>query len=153
MTGQHWYDDDEALLAELRQAVDPDVPGGAARLVADAKACFTWHTVDEELELLTLSHDSSLTPSDFRSGTSQASRMLVFESEHLTVEIQVGSDTLIGQLVPASPAPVVIEDARGVSTETQPDDSGFFIFRRPPEGAVRVRVRTDPELVTQWLPM
>ena len=153
MTGQHWYDDDEALLAELRQAVDVGDDPAAARLIADAKACFTWHTVDEELELLTLSHDSSLTQGAFRSATSQGPRMLVFENDEVTVEIQVGSDTLIGQVVPVTPATVLLEQVGGAVTETQPDDAGFFLFRRPPDGAVRVRIRTEPELVTEWLPI
>ena len=153
MTGQHWFDDDEALLAELRQAVDAGDDPGAAQLDADAKACFTWHSVDEELELLTLSHDSAVAPGAFRSGAGQSLRMLVFENDLVTVEIQVGSDTLIGQVVPVSAAAVVLEHVRGAITETQPDDAGFFLFRRPADGPVRMRIRTDPELVTAWLPV
>jgi hypothetical protein len=153
MTEQHWYDDDEALLAELRRAVDVSNDPDAARLVADAKACFTWHSVDEELELLTLTHDSSLTQGAFRSAGTQAPRMLVFENDDVTVELQVGADTLIGQVVPLSRATVVLEHVGGAVTQTNPDDAGFFLFRRPPDGAVRVRVRTEPELVTEWLPI
>ena len=151
MTGQHWYEDDEALLAELRQAVSTG--DGAARLIAEAKACFAWHAVDEELELLTLSHDSAMTQHAFRSATGQGPRMLVFENDEVTVELQIGADTVIGQLVPVSSAPVVLEEVGGAISETQPDDAGFFLFRRPPDGAVRVRVRTEPELATEWLPI
>jgi hypothetical protein len=151
MTGQQWYDDDEALLAELRRAVEVGDDPGAARLIADAKACFTWHSVDQELELLTLTHDSSVAEAAFRSGTAQGPRMLVFENDDVTVHLEVGSDTLIGQMVPSSPASVVLEHVRGSITETQADDAGYFLFRRPPAGAIRVRILTSPELVTAWL--
>jgi hypothetical protein len=150
MNRPEWFSDDDALMDELAQAlgtVDDE------RLTEDARACFTWRNLDQDLELLTLSYDSSLTRAAFRGEPGQAARMLVYENDDVTVEIQVGAHTLMGQIVPAVSSSIVLEHARDGATETQADDAGYFLFRRPASGAVRLRVLGDPGLVTEWLPI
>ena len=62
MTGNGWWDDDEELLALLRDALaeQHDVP---ARFVEAGKASFAWHSIDAELAAL--AYDSVADPSPF----------------------------------------------------------------------------------------
>ena len=94
-----WYDDD-ALMEGLTEAVAREraVP---EHVMQAAKDAFDWRGVDAELELLTLSFDSLLTDAaGVRGPASDSPRMLVFDGEDLTIEIEVGHDVLMGQVVP-----------------------------------------------------
>jgi hypothetical protein len=151
MNSQRWPDDDDALLAELGQAIQPP-DAEEARMRADAMAAFTWRTVDQELELLSLSHDSSLAGAAFRGAADTATpRILVFESDRLTLELQVDDELLMGQLVPARSGAIFVESAQQVIAQAHADDAGFFRLPRPPAGTMRLRV--GEELITQWLPL
>jgi hypothetical protein len=153
MTEQDWLNSDDALLSELRAAG----AGGTSEPDALTRAAydvFTWRTVDEELGLLTLAFDSALTPAGFRGGDGDGrARMLVFENDELTVELQVGDDdVLMGQVVPARSAQtVLVEDTSGGVTQTQTDDSGFFLVRRVRSGPLRLRLTAPVALVTAWV--
>lgn len=151
MSSRGWHDDDDALMAEVRDAVaatDDD----EARLRAAAIAAFAWRTVDEELELLSLTHDSSMAEVAFRGATDTSSpRILVFERDELTLEIQVGEGLLLGQLVPARSGDVEVESSQGTVAQAQADDAGFFQLPRPPSGTFRLRVTGAPGVVTDWL--
>lgn len=154
MTRPDWFDDDDALMNTLAQALGTDDEASLDNLTEDARACFTWHDVDRDLELLTLSHDSSLTRAAFRGAPTHAARMLVYENDDVTVEIEVGTDTLMGQVVPAGLTSIVLEHAHGGTAATQADDAGYFLFRRPERrGPVRLRLPlpSNPDLVTEWL--
>jgi len=151
-TTGHGSDDD--LLRELEHAV-ADRRGVPVHLVAAAKAAFEWRSVEEELELLTLSYDSSLDEViGVRGSASTALRMLVFDAEHVTVELQLGADVLMGQVVPADSDRVVLECADGRVDEADPDDAGVFLLRRPARGPVRLRCRHHSAvMVTEWMPI
>jgi hypothetical protein len=151
MNSHRWPDDDDALLAELGQALAPP-DAEEARLRADAVAAFTWRTVDQELELLSLSHDSSVAGAAFRgSPDTAAPRILVFESDRLTLELQVDDEVLMGQIAPPRSALIVVESPQRVVAQANADDAGFFRLPRPPVGTMRLRV--GDELITQWLPL
>jgi hypothetical protein len=153
MSSRPWQDDDDALMAELRDAVAA-TGDEEARARAAAVAAFTWRTVDQELELLSLTYDSSMAESAFRGFTDTSSpRILVFESDELTMEIQVGEDLLLGQLVPARSGSVAVESAQGTVVQAEADDAGFFQLPRPPSGTIRLRVTGTPGIVTDWLPL
>lgn len=148
MAGGQWHSD-EALFEELREAVTaPDVE----RMREAAKAAFTWRTVDADLELLALSYDSLLDPATLVRGDAAAARTLVFESESFTVCVEVGSEVLTGQLVPARPGHLTLLCPTGWCGETESDDAGFFLLARPRPGPVRLRCRTGPDgLLTDWV--
>jgi hypothetical protein len=140
-------------MSELREAISPPDDENA-RLLTVARAAFAWRTVDEELELVSLSYDSSMAESsDFRGEVGASARMLVFETDRLTIELEVTGDVLMGQLVPAAFKTVRLESASGHVMESQPDDAGFFLLRRPPAGPIRLKLEGQPGLVTQWLPI
>jgi hypothetical protein len=105
--GPHQDDD---LMKILKQALTI-AEGEEARLLAAAKAAFTWRTLDEELELLSLSYDSAMFEAAVvRSDHHQPSRMLVFENDDLVLQLEAHSDVLMGQLIPPCAGTVVLEN-------------------------------------------
>jgi hypothetical protein len=150
--------DDEPLLAELRalgRLVDP-VP---ERVVFAAKASLSWLTVDAELAELT--YDSALDERRLEVVRGHGgARMLTFEAPQLTIEIQVsdaGSERrLVGQLVPAQPAAVLLVRHSGGTTEATTDPDGRFRIEPVPAGpiALSCRLGEDPEpatVQTEWV--
>lgn len=154
MNAKQWDPTDDALMDELREALRAG--GSVPQHVTDAaRAAFTWRGIDEELELLTLSYDSSLAdPALVRSAEAASPRMMVFDSENVTLELEVGADVLMGQVVPAHTGRVVLENAHGTLHETEADDEGFFLLARPPACPVRLKWLTDQtRVVTEWVPI
>jgi hypothetical protein len=147
-----WEMDDDVLMDELKAAVRDrqEVPPAFAEA---AKAAYTWRRIDEELELLTLSYDSSVADrAAVRGPTTSLERILVFESEDVTMTLEVGPEVLMGQVVPARPKRVVLEVASGPGDEVEADDSGFFLLRRPPAGPIRLTWHDgDLGVVTDWV--
>ena len=143
---------DDDLLDELRDALAQQPPVPDAVMDA-AKAAFEWRTIDEELELLSLSYDSSLEQTVMLLGPALDSpRMLVFDGEDLTIELEVGDDVVMGQVVPPHADRIVLESADGRLLETDADDAGFFLLRRPPRGPVRLQWHGQgSSVVTQWM--
>lgn len=152
MDPTQWDRSDDDLMGELREAV-AEARSVPPDLLEAAKAAFTWKTVDEELEMLALSYDSAMADAALvRGGT--AERMLVFESEDLTIELEVGDEVVMGQVVPTRPGRAILEDPRGTLQETEADDGGFFLFRRPTTSPVRVKwIADDTRVVTEWVPL
>ncbi len=154
MTSPRWDESDDSLLSELREALhnpDPVPP----RIVDAAKAAFSWRSVDDELELMLLVYDS-LTEDGavVRSSFTSAPRTLVFEAGALCLEVEVGSDDIMGQLIPPQSAQVTIIMAAGTFAETDADETGCFQISRPTGGPVRVRCTTAAtSLVTDWMPL
>ena len=103
MASQHWADDD-ALLAALSEAVEAEyeVPRD---FIEAGKAAFTWHSIDAELAALTF--DSAVPAAVAAVRAEEASpRFLTFTSADLTIEMEIGADAIIGQIVPPrSPRP------------------------------------------------
>ncbi|WP_100498888.1 hypothetical protein [Geodermatophilus chilensis] len=152
MSANPRHNGDDPLLAELAEAQD------AARAVPEsmrvaARAAFAWRTVDEELELLVLAHDSALAagPAGVRDVPSDGPRALTFQGAALSVEIEVGADVM-GQLVPPQPGRVTLSGTREVLAETAADALGCFRLPRPEGGPVRLVCRTDDAAVTTgWI--
>jgi len=131
--------DDDALLAALAGALEPDLDPPAGVLDA-ARASFTWRTIDAELAALT--HDSLL--DDERSGVRSADepRILTFETDGVTIELEVdrtpGARRLIGQVVPPQAADLaLIVDGAPTGTSTHADEWGRFTLPLP-DGEVRI---------------
>lgn len=144
-------DNDEWIAVELAEALEdvrPHLEGVAGR----AKGAFTWRTIDEDLLRAELTYESglSLTPSALRDET--ANRVLMFQAEPASVEIEVLSDRVVGQLTPQT-AGVVEVESEGDAVVTVPiDEFGFFIIEPVPSGVVRLRCTTPTtRLVTDWV--
>jgi hypothetical protein len=155
MMAEGWGDD-ETLLAALkqalraRQAVPPE-------FVEAGQNAFAWHNIDAELAQLTYdsTHESDRAAS---TRTEAASiRALTFSSAHLTIELEVTSDSLLGQLIPAQAGTIKIQ----TQTQTQPgaeaafdaDEIGCFSIHPVPAASFRLHCRTAGgiEVRTGWI--
>ena len=144
-----WEDDDlvaalfEAIRA--RQAV-PD------EFVEAGKNAFAWRNIDAELARLTY---DSLRDLELAASvrTEQATiRALTFTSAQLTIELEVTSDAVIGQIVPAQAATIIVQPGAGTQIELRADEIGCFTIRPIPAGAFRLhcRTHTGTEVITGW---
>jgi hypothetical protein len=146
--------DDEVLITALRQAVHARqaVP---ADFVAAAKNAFTWHNIDAELAQLT--YDSSCEAEPVRGTRSEAAsiRSLTFTSAHMTIELEVSQDSLIGQIVPPQAGTIKILHRDSPETEVTADEIGCFSIHPIPSGPFRLHCRTTAGLdaFTGWIPL
>lgn len=152
MAEPQWLDDD-ALLDEMREALHSAGPI-TDELLAVAKGAFAWRSIDEDLMLLTLSHDSWIHEGSLvRSASTVGPRTLVFDSPDLSVELQMSRDGLIGQVIPPTPGAVVIEVRSGSRTTVRADDVGVFSVEPGPREAYRLRLELEgePPAITDWI--
>ena len=111
-------------------------------------SCYAWHFEG----LASLTYDSALEPvRGLRSGSGQP-RVLIFTEAHLSLELEVMADQVVGQIIPPGPGEVVAETRDGSAVRIEADDIGFFDFADLPRGQVRLRCGTpDGTLVTDWV--
>ena len=148
MTDQ-WLDD-EHLMALLSQAMSGDEPV-PPEVLAAGYASFTWATIDGELAELT--YDSSIEePSRSGVRSQQAGlRAMTFASSSLTIEIEVTSTSLMGQLVPAHAREVLLSFHDGAGRAVVVDELGAFTIDPHPEGRFRLQVAGEPQVTTDWI--
>jgi hypothetical protein len=144
--------DDEELLGALRQAVR-DRQAVPADFVAAAKNAFAWHNIDAELAQLTYDSTRDLESAGSTRAETASIRALTFTSAHLTIELEVTLDSLIGQVVPAQPATIKVQPKAGAETAVTADEIGLFAIRPIPSGSFRLHCRTDSgtEVLTGWI--
>jgi len=104
-----------------------------------ARAAFSWRTIDEEL--LALTHDS-LELADAAVRGALDVRTLGFESEGLSLEIEVDGDRVFGQVLDAQVGEVVVESVEDGSQTVPVDPSGVFSVVVP-TGPVRISIEVD----------
>jgi len=133
--------DDERLLAALKEALEADeaVPPEFIEL---GKNAYAWHNIDAELAQLT--YDSSREPQAGLSLRAEAAsiRALTFTSAHLTIELEVSEDSVLGQVIPAQPGVVELQGREGTTAAIEADDVGCFLIRPIPDSPFRLRFRT-----------
>lgn len=141
--------DDEELLAALQQALSrrAEVP---PEFVAAAKSAYTWHSIDVELAQLT--YDSMCHYAPIRAETASI-RALTFTSAHLSIELEVMEDSLLGQVRPAQAAVVEVQGHTDGETEILTDEIGCFTIRPIPRCPFRLscRVAASLGMLTSWL--
>jgi hypothetical protein len=144
--------DDEVLLTALRQAVQARraVP---PEFVTVGKNAFTWHSIDAELAQLTYDSSHDLEPT--RSARSEAAsiRALTFTSAHMTIELEVSQDSVVGQIVPAQPGTIKVQRRDSPEATVTADEIGCFLIRPIPSGPFRLHCRTEAGLdaFTGWI--
>ena len=147
-TGEVDLADDEVLLRELSRAV----AGAAAvseRSREAARAAFSWRTIDEEL--MWLSHDSSTSEELLVRGVREA-RVIGFSGRDLTLEIELDTGVLTGQVVPARPCRVSVQTESEPPVSVETDESGIFTLAFDASGPVRFTVDVDGESQrTVWI--
>jgi hypothetical protein len=143
---------DDELMLELKQAVATQWSAPETVMEA-AKAAFDWRGIDAELEVLSASYDSLLAePVGVRGPSVTAPQMLVFDSEHVTIELELGTDVIMGQVIPAESNRIILERADGSHIQADTDDAGVFLVRRPTRGPIRLRFRHHhTDVATDWI--
>jgi hypothetical protein len=143
---------DDELLEALRQAVAAReaVP---AEFIAAARNAFAWHNIDAELAQLTYDSMRDAEPALSTRTEAASIRALTFTSGHLTIELEVGTESLVGQIVPAQSALITIQPVTGAQTEVRADEIGCFSIEPIPGGQFRLRCRSSAgvETITGWI--
>jgi hypothetical protein len=142
-------DADDDLLAEIGRALDhAGTKGSDPRRAADA--AWSWRDVDADLAVLT--YDSWEDDASLVRGTAATERVLVFQGDGLSVEVERDGDGLVGQLVPPTAGEVTVLAPGGERARTTADDLGCFWVAVESRGPVRLRCRTaDHDLLTEWV--
>ncbi len=150
MVAQGW--DDDELLAALGEAIRAR-EGVPPAFVEAAKNAFAWHNIDAELAQLTYdsSRDSKYEPS--LRAEAASIRALTFTSPHLTIELEVTQDSLVGQIIPVQAGMIGVRPRDGAETEFPADEIGCFSIRPLPPGPFRLHCRTSAgiDALTGWI--
>ena len=144
--------DDERLLAALGEALkaSEDVPSW---FVETGKNAFAWHNIDAELAQLTYdSNEDRHEVAVVRSETASV-RSLTFTSAHLTVELEVAENSLLGQIIPPRGGTLEIHTKAGTISTTEVDEIGCFAVYPIPDSPFRLRCRTadGTDVLTGWI--
>lgn len=135
-------DPDDLLLDELAALLGPQHEPPPEVLHA-ARGVFTWRTVDAEIAALT--YDSLLDDGPVGVRAAGQSRILTFEAEGLTIEVELDATPsgrrLLGQLVPAQAAELELLGAGQVLATCAADELGRFVVTLPPAPSRRVALR------------
>ncbi len=144
--------DDEELLAVLRQAL-AERQAVPPEFVAAAKNAFAWHNIDAELAELTYESSRDAEPTPSTRAETASIRALTFTSAHLTIELEVTHDSLLGQIVPAQQGTIKVQLRDGAETTVPADGIGRFTIRPMPAGTFRLHCRTsaDADALTGWI--
>lgn len=142
-------DFDSGLLEEeLRQAaavLDP-LPPALLQIAVDAYAL---HDLDARVAELTF--DSLVDALPVR-GATDVPRMLTFTAGGVTLDVEVTTEGLMGQVLPPRPARVEVLGGPQPTTPLAADDLGRFTTATPPSGPFALRLHTDDDVVvTEWL--
>lgn len=143
--------DDEQLLRALREALDARqaVPSW---FVAMGKNAYAWHNIDAELAQLTYDSQADTEQLAFVRSETALIRSLTFTSAHLSLELEVGEESLLGQVIPPQAGTVETYTKAGLTTSPV-DESGFFAVEPIPASPFRLRFHTagGADVVTGWI--
>lgn len=147
--------DDDALLDALREALATAAHPQLDLVVANAQDAFSYQRLDEELAQLV--YDSLLdvaAPSATRAGGDP--RVVVFENEVMSVEIEIIGDTIVGQVVPPGQVRITVEVPEQEALQVHADELGCFSLTAGSLGALsrgplRLQIERDKKVtVTEW---
>lgn len=142
--------DDDQLLAALGDAARARQAAPDA-FVAMAKGAYAWHQIDAELAQLTYDSRTVLIAA-LRSETASV-RALSFTSAHLSMDLEVTEDCLLGQVIPPRAGTLEAQTGAGASTETRVDEIGCFAVDPTPASPFRLRFRAadGTDVLTGWV--
>jgi len=143
--------DDERLLGELREAMKARqaVPSW---FVETGKNAYAWHNIDAELAQLTYDSDSDVGRAAVTRSESASIRALTFTSAHLSLELEVTEDSLLGQIIPPRAGTLEVHTAAGVASSPV-DEIGCFVVDPIPASPFRLRCRAEDgtDVLTGWI--
>jgi hypothetical protein len=144
--------DDEELLAALREAL-AEYESVPPEFIEAGKNAFAWHNINAELARLTyhsIRHQD--VSSSIRSETAWI-RALAFTSAHLTIELEITEDSLLGQVIPADEGAMEVQTRADAVTTLPVDAVGYFAIRPIPDSPFRLRwhATNAPDIMTGWI--
>lgn len=142
---------DERLLEALRGALE-SAQAVPAWFTETGKRAFTWHNIDAELAQLT--HDSGKDRDALAVRSESASmRALTFTSAHLSVQIEVNGDSLLGEVIPGRAGILEIHTEAGPVTTTEVNEIGCFEVDSVPASPFRLRYHAPDgtDVMTGWI--
>ena len=143
--------DDDKLLAALGEAIRAReaVP---AWFVETGKNAYAWHNIDAELAQLTYDSRSDERMAAVTRSETASIRALTFTSAHMSMELEVTEDSLLGQIIPPRAGTLEIHTKADTLTTTV-DEIGFFAVDPKPDGSFRLRCRTPDgaDVLTGWI--
>jgi hypothetical protein len=145
------WTDDEDLLAALRAAARAraEIPPEHVAFVRDVYA----RVIDAELARLTFDSSREADAAAATRSESASIRALTFTSKHLTIEVEVAGNSLIGQVIPAQEGIVEVQAREGATTTVPVDGIGCFCAEPIPPGPFRLRYsnQRDADVATGWI--
>ena len=141
--------DDEQLLALLKEALQ-DSQAVPSDFIEAGKNAYAWHGVDDELAQL--SYDSERDRDAVAGVRSEAAsiRALTFTSPNLTIELEVGENVLLGQLVPTGEGTIDVQTRAGDVATVSVDEVGCFPISPIPPSPFRLRCRPPISTRPRW---
>ena len=144
--------DDERLLAALGEAMKASqaVPSW---FVETGKNAFAWHNIDAELAQLTYDSNEDRREAAVMRSETASIRALTFTSPHLSLELEVTENSLLGQIIPPRPGALEIHTRAGEISTTEVDEIGCFAVDPIPDSPFRLRCRTADgiDVLTGWI--
>jgi hypothetical protein len=115
------------------------------------KGAYAWHRIDAELAQLT--YDSRTGRIAAVRSESASVRALSFTSAHLSIELEVTEDCLLGQVIPPGAGTLEAQTGAGASTETTVDEIGCFAVEPIPASPFRLRFlgADGIDVLTGWV--
>jgi hypothetical protein len=147
-----WWSDDDRLAAVLGDAIR------AARavpreFVESGKAEYTWRSIDAEL--LVLTYDSAFDEAGTPAARARHAclRFLTFASAELTIELEIISDAVLGQIMPPRPGHMEGRSVSGDAVISPIDEAGCFVMRPIPSSPFRLHCQTEDgvNVLTSWI--
>ena len=144
--------DDDRLLRALGQALKArqDVPSW---FIETGRNAFAWHNIEAELAQLTYdSKQDRLQAAVMRSETASI-RALTFTSAHLSLELEVTENSLLGQIIPPRAGALEIHTRAGEISTTEVDEIGCFAVDPIPDSPFRLRCHSadGTDVLTGWI--
>jgi hypothetical protein len=144
--------DDEQLWEALRESMRARqaVPSW---FVETGKNAFAWHGIDSELAQLTYDSRHDTHEAAVLRAETASIRALTFTSAHLSLELEVTEDSLLGQIIPPRSGTLEIHPRNHESTTTEVDELGCFSVGPIPPSPFRLRWRAPAgiDVMTGWI--
>ncbi len=144
--------DDERLLAALGEAIKARqaVPSW---IVETGKNACAWHTIDAELAQLTYDSNEDRREAAVMRSETASIRSLTFTSAHLSLELEVTENSLLGQIIPPRGGALEIQTRANGAGTTEVDEIGCFSVDPIPDSPFRLRYRAPDgtDVLTGWI--
>ncbi len=144
--------DDDRLLAALSEAMKARqaVPSW---FIETGKNAFAWHNIDAELAQLTYDSNQDQREAALMRSETASIRSLTFTSAHLSLELEVTGNSLLGQILPPRAGTLEIHTRAGEISTTDVDEIGCFAVDPIPDSPFRLRCRAadGTDVLTGWI--